>query len=91
MGILGAGLVFAIAAAIYAAAFVALYPVAGPGIAALATLPVVMIGLLFGVWGGLAAAVGWTILNTLFLNLQGEVGWNSVIRAGEERVRWRCS
>lgn len=82
MGILGRGLVFASAAAIYGAVFVALYPVAGPGIAALATLPVVMIGWLFGVWGGLAAAVGWTVLNTLFLNLQGEVGWNSVISAG---------
>lgn len=82
MGRLGTVLVFATAAVIYAAVFAALYPVAGPGIAALATLPVVMSGWLFGVWGGLVAAVGWTVLNTLLLNLQGEVGWDSVISAG---------
>lgn len=82
MGKVGAVLVFATAVAIYAAVFAALYPVAGSGIAALATLPVVMIGWLFGVWGGLAAAVGCTVLNTLLLNLQGEAGWDSVISAG---------
>lgn len=82
MGKVGAALVFAAAVVIYAAVFAALYPVAGSGIAALATLPVVMIGWLFGVRGGLAAAVGCTVLNTLLLNLQGESGWDSVISAG---------
>jgi len=66
----------------YAGVFVLLYPVAGPGVAALATLPVVLAGWLFGEWGGVLAAACWAVLNTLLLNLQGQTGWDSVISAG---------
>ncbi len=64
---------------VYAAAFVPLYREAGVGVSALSIFPVVVLGWLFGAWGGLLSGVLAVGLNALLLGLVGEPGWQIVI------------
>lgn len=68
--------------AVYAAAFVPLFREGGMGVLALALFPVVILGWLFGAWGGLLAGVAAVPLNALLLSLVGEPGWALVLEAG---------
>ncbi|MDP2955047.1 MAG: ATP-binding protein [Longimicrobiales bacterium] len=67
---------------IYAVAFVPLYRQGGTGVLALALFPVVILGWLFGAWGGLLAGVLSVPLNALLLVLVGEPGWAIVAQSG---------
>jgi PAS domain-containing protein len=66
----------------YAAAFVPLYRESDTAILALALFPVVILGWLFGAWGGLLAGVGSVPLNALLLYLVGVDGWDVMTREG---------
>ncbi|MEQ8329715.1 MAG: PAS domain-containing sensor histidine kinase [Longimicrobiales bacterium] len=72
----------ALAVLVYAAAFVPLYRQGGVGASALAVFPVVILGWLFGAWGGLLAGVGSAFLNALLLSFVGEPGWAIVTGPG---------
>jgi PAS domain S-box-containing protein len=65
---------------VYAAAFVPLYREAGVGVSALSIFPVVVLGWLFGAWGGLLAGILGVGLNAILLHLVGEPGWQIVVR-----------
>lgn len=67
---------------IYVVAFIAMYQEAGTGVLALAIFPVVIIGWLFGAWGGLLAGVLSAPLNALLLSAQGEAGWQLIGLSG---------
>lgn len=67
---------------VYALAFVPLFHEGGTGVLALALFPVVILGWLFGAWGGLLAGVLSVPLNALLLILVGEPGWELVIESG---------
>ncbi len=66
--------------AVYTIAFVPLYREAGVGVSALSIFPVVILGWLFGAWGGLLAGVFGVGLNAALLHLVGEPGWQIVVR-----------
>ncbi len=68
--------------AVYAGAFIPLYDEAGVGVSALSIFPVVILGWLFGAWGGLLAGAGSVVLNALLLQVVGEPGWLIVLGPG---------
>ncbi|GMV07711.1 MAG: hypothetical protein AMXMBFR53_39860 [Gemmatimonadota bacterium] len=68
--------------AVYALAFVPLFRQGDTGVLALALFPVVILGWLFGAWGGLLAGVLSVPLNALLLVLVGEPGWVLVMESG---------
>ncbi len=75
----------ALALLVYALAFVPLYARAGVGVSALSIFPVVVLGWLFGAWGGLLGGVLSVPLNALLLAAVGEPGWALVVEsAGAE-------
>jgi len=65
--------------AVYAAAFAPLYARAGVGVSALSLFPVVVLGWLFGAWGGLLGGIFSVPLNAFLLSLMGEPGWSMVV------------
>lgn len=67
---------------VYAVAFVPLFRQGGTGVLALALFPVVILGWLFGAWGGLLAGVLSVPLNALLLVAVGEPGWALILDAG---------
>jgi PAS domain S-box-containing protein len=72
----------ALAVAIYVAAFVPLYREGGTGVLALALFPVVILGWLFGAWGGLLAGILSMPLNALLLVMVGAPGWELMVQSG---------
>lgn len=71
--------------AVYAGAFVPLYREGATAALALAIFPVVVLGWLFGAWGGLIAGLLSVPANALLLHLVGADGWSLVAReAGAE-------
>jgi len=72
----------AIPVAVYALAFVPLFRQGDTGVLALALFPVVILGWLFGAWGGLLAGVLSVPLNAALLVLVGEPGWELVLESG---------
>lgn len=68
--------------AVYALAFVPLFRQGGTGVLALALFPVVVLGWLFGAWGGLLAGVFSVPLNAVLLLAVGEPGWALVVESG---------
>lgn len=76
------GLILSAMTLAYAAVFVALYPVVGSGVAAVATLPVGIVGWLSGLRGGLLAGFLSLPANTLLLNLTGVTGLDAVFQEG---------
>ena len=68
--------------ALYGALYVALHASAGPGLAALSAVPVVVAGTLLGVRWGLLSGVAALPINTLLVNLGGAAGWDAVLRGG---------
>ena len=75
--------VFSLAAVgTYVLAFFPLYQLNGPGTAALATVPVVVLAWLWGLRGGLIVGFLTLPLNTLLFNLVGLEGWDAVFRQG---------
>jgi PAS domain S-box-containing protein len=75
----------AVVVLVYALAFVPLYREGDTAVLALALFPVVILGWLFGAWGGLLAGVASVPFNALLLNLVGMQGWDLVAReAGAE-------
>lgn len=64
---------------VYAIAFVPLYRQGDTAVLALAIFPVVILGWLFGAWGGLLAGVLSVPLNALLLVAVGESGWRLVV------------
>jgi PAS domain S-box-containing protein len=72
----------ALTLAVYVAAFVPLYRQGGVGVSALSIFPVVILGWLFGAWGGLLGGVLSVPLNAALLTLVGEPGWVVVVGAG---------
>jgi PAS domain S-box-containing protein len=71
-----------VAVGVYMAAFVPLFRVGDTGVLALAIFPVVILGWLFGSWGGLLAGVLSVPLNAVLLVVVGEPGWELVIESG---------
>lgn len=71
-----------LAVAVYMAAFIPLFRAGDTGVLALALFPVVILGWLFGSWGGLLAGVLSVPLNALLLILVGEPGWELVVQSG---------
>lgn len=71
-----------LALAVYAVAFIPLYGRAGVGVSALSIFPVVILGWLFGAWGGLLGGVLSVPLNAVLLSLVGEPGWALVVESG---------
>src|SRR5687767_13083242 len=61
--------------ALYGALYVALHSSAGPGLAALSAVPVVVAGTLLGVRWGLLAGLAALPVNTMLVNLGGATGW----------------
>jgi PAS domain S-box-containing protein len=75
----------ALVVVVYATAFVPLYRAGDTAVLALALFPVVILGWLFGAWGGLLAGVASVPLNALLLYMVGMEGWDLVAReAGAE-------
>ena len=72
----------AVSVAAYAGAFLPLYAETGVGVSALALFPVVILGWLFGSWGGLLAGLLAMPANALLLAAVGEPGWRMVAGAG---------
>ncbi len=72
----------AAALAIYAMAFLPLYQQGGVGVSALAIFPVVILGWLFGSWGGLVGGLLSVPANALLLSMVGEPGWQIVMGPG---------
>ena len=75
-------LLAAVAVGVYAAAFTPLYARGGVGVTALSIFPVVILGWLFGSWGGLLSGVLVVPLNAMLLGFVGEPGWQIVVGAG---------
>ena len=71
-----------VAVGAYVLAFIPLYRLSGPGMAALATVPVVALAWLWGLRVGLVAGLLSLPLNTLLFNLVGLEGWDPVFRQG---------
>ncbi|MDQ3702209.1 MAG: PAS domain S-box protein, partial [Chloroflexota bacterium] len=69
-------------AGVYVSAFAALYGAAGPGLLALSVLPVGAAAWLFGLRGGLVAAVAVVTLSGLLLRLAGDEDWSAARWAG---------
>ncbi|MGD8321133.1 MAG: PAS domain S-box protein, partial [Gemmatimonadota bacterium] len=67
---------------VYLGAFVPLYREADTGILALAIFPVVILGWLFGAWGGLLAGVLSVPVNALLLTLVGQPGFQLILDTG---------
>lgn len=67
---------------LYTIAFFLLHPQMGGSVAALSILPVLLTGWALGIRAGLVTGVLVIFLNTLLLNLAGEVGWDVVWRIG---------
>jgi len=65
---------------VYGLLFMPLYRLMGPTTTALAGLPVVAMGWLFGMSGGLLAGLVAFPLSALLVTLAGEAGWEVVIR-----------
>ena len=80
-------LLAAVAVGVYAAAFTPLYARGGVGVTALSIFPVVILGWLFGSWGGLLSGVLVVPLNAMLLGFVGEPGWQIVVGAGVRRAR----
>lgn len=74
----------AAAVAVYAGAFIPLYRESGVGVSALAIFPVVILGWLFGSWGGLLAGLLSVPLNAVLLQAVHLPGW--IILRGEDGV-----
>jgi PAS domain S-box-containing protein len=74
--------VAALAVGIYMAAFVPLFREGDTAVLALALFPVVILGWLFGAWGGLLAGVLSVPLNAFLLVIVGEPGWELVVESG---------
>jgi len=72
----------AIAAGTYALAFMPMYYQGGAGASALSIFPVVILGWLFGAWGGLLAGIFSIPANALLLSAVGEPGWQIVLGPG---------
>ncbi len=72
----------AVATGTYAIAFMPLYHEGGAGASALSLFPVVVLGWLFGAWGGLLAGMFSIPLNALLLAAVGEPGWQIVLGPG---------
>lgn len=68
--------------AFYIVIFFLLHRYLGSSVAALSVLPVLVGGWMLGTRAGMATAVLTLFLNTLLLNLAGEMGWTAVLRAG---------
>ena len=66
----------------YVLVFAPLYRVMGAGAGALATIPVIVVAWLMGVWGALLAGLLVVLLNTLLFNLAGLHGWDAILQAG---------
>ena len=71
-----------VAVGAYVLAFIPLYRLSGPGMAALATVPVAALAWLWGLRVGLVAGLLSLPLNTLLFNLVGLEGWDPVFRQG---------
>lgn len=67
---------------VYVAAFLPLYREGGTAVLALALFPVVVLGWLFGAWGGLLAGVLSIPVNALLLVAVGEPGWVLMLQPG---------
>lgn len=72
----------AVVVLLYVAAFPPLFRAGGTGVLALALFPVVILGWLFGSWGGLLAGVLSVPLNALLLVMAGEPGWEMMVQSG---------
>ena len=70
------------AMALYAAAFIPLYYLAGPAVTVLAILPVAATGWLLGMPAGALAGLLVFPLHILLLSLVGEAGWDLMPRGG---------
>ena len=66
---------------VYTLAIIPLYRLAGPLVLAMATIPVIVTGWLFGTWAGVLASSLALPLNMLLLILAGEASWGVMIRA----------
>ena len=66
---------------VYTLAIIPLYRLAGPLVLAMATIPVIVTGWLFGTWAGVLASLLALPLNMLLLILAGEASWGVMIRA----------
>jgi len=66
---------------VYTLAIIPLYRLAGPLVLAMATIPVIVTGWLFGTWAGVLASLLALPLNMLLLILTGEASWGVMIRA----------
>ena len=71
-----------VAVGAYVLALIPLYRLSGPGMAALATVPVAALAWLWGLRVGLVAGLLSLPLNTLLFNLVGLEGWDPVFRQG---------
>lgn len=67
---------------VYVLAFLPLYGQTGVGVSAMAIFPVVILGWLFGSWGGLLGGVLSVPLNAVLLTMVGEPGWQIVSEPG---------
>jgi len=65
---------------VYTLAFIPLYRLVGPTLTALAMLPVVVTGWLFGMRAGLLAGLLAFLLDVLLVTLAGKSGWDVMIR-----------
>ncbi len=72
-------LLAALIVAVYVGAFIPLYEEGGAAVSALSIFPVVILGWLFGAWGGLLSGVFAIGLNAVLLHLVGEPGWLIVV------------
>ncbi len=72
----------AVPVVVYCLAFAPLFRQGGTGVLALALFPVVILGWLFGVWGGLLAGALSVPLNAVLLTVVGEPGWAIMARTG---------
>lgn len=66
---------------VYAVAFVPLFRQGGSGVLALALFPVVVLGWLFGAWGGLLAGILSVPFNAMLLSLVDEPGWALMVES----------
>ena len=65
---------------VYVLLFLLFYSRIGPGIAALTTIPVIIVGWLWGLRGGLLAGLLSLPLNVLLFNFVGLQGWDMIFR-----------
>lgn len=72
----------AVTVLVYVGAFLPLYGEGGTAVLALALFPVVILGWIFGAWGGLLAGVLSVPVNALLLVAVGEPGWVLMVQPG---------